>query len=228
MARPQNADAPATRARILDAATRLIAAHGYAGASMRDIAADAGITGAALYHHFPGKEDILLAVLDNMRVQLLTGLQGAFQSAPPGEDARALLLRVVRTMLQVMETPAQRLSFRIMVTEGGRLPLDAVRQMLETQRTGVAMLMQQLMHMGLLRETLPELAVYSFVGPIMMYRVARQLLNMAPTGALDPDVFSAGHVDAFLRAYGAQPPAPAFPAPSPKPSQRAVRRKGRP
>src|ERR687883_59961 len=62
--------APATRARILDAARGLFAERGYAGTSMRDLAEVLGITKAALYYHFPGKADILLALVEPGLVEL--------------------------------------------------------------------------------------------------------------------------------------------------------------
>jgi len=42
-----------TRQRIIDIALELFATRGYAGTSMRDIAAELGVTKAALYYHFP-------------------------------------------------------------------------------------------------------------------------------------------------------------------------------
>lgn len=59
MARTVGSTAPETRRRILDSAAGAFAAHGYSGASMRDIAEGLGITKAALYYHFASKEDLL-------------------------------------------------------------------------------------------------------------------------------------------------------------------------
>lgn len=59
MARTVGSNAPETRRRILDSAADAFAAHGYSGASMRDIAEGLGITKAALYYHFASKEDLL-------------------------------------------------------------------------------------------------------------------------------------------------------------------------
>lgn len=47
-----------TRARILDAAERVFAARGYDGASMRDIAAEAGAQVGLVHHHGGGKEEL--------------------------------------------------------------------------------------------------------------------------------------------------------------------------
>lgn len=47
---------------ILDAARRTAQSRGYAGLNLRDIAADAGIKAASIYHHFPGKAELAAAV----------------------------------------------------------------------------------------------------------------------------------------------------------------------
>jgi len=59
-----------TRARILDAARALFADRGYAGTSMRDLAEELGMTKAALYYHFPGKAQILLALVEPLLDEL--------------------------------------------------------------------------------------------------------------------------------------------------------------
>ncbi|MBC8994507.1 helix-turn-helix transcriptional regulator, partial [Micromonospora chalcea] len=51
------------RDEILEIAVGLFAARGYHGVSMDDIGAAAGVTGPALYHHFAGKEAMLVAAL---------------------------------------------------------------------------------------------------------------------------------------------------------------------
>jgi AcrR family transcriptional regulator len=52
------------RARVLAAAMRAIAANGYQGSSLSAIAADAGLTNAGLLHHFPSKNHLLVALLE--------------------------------------------------------------------------------------------------------------------------------------------------------------------
>jgi AcrR family transcriptional regulator len=53
----------ATTARLVAAARRTFAAQGYVASAMDAICADAGVTRGALYHHFGGKEGLLLAVV---------------------------------------------------------------------------------------------------------------------------------------------------------------------
>lgn len=53
---------------LIEIASRLFAAHGYAGTSLRDIAEEANITKAALYYHFPNKEALYeQIVVDNLQ-----------------------------------------------------------------------------------------------------------------------------------------------------------------
>ncbi len=53
-----------TRDKILFAALKLFAAHGYKGTSMNDIAKEVGISKPGIYHHFPNKETLLEMVVD--------------------------------------------------------------------------------------------------------------------------------------------------------------------
>ena len=50
---------------IVEAARTLLAERGYEALSMRDVAADAGITAAAIYRHFPKKNALIDFVVDD-------------------------------------------------------------------------------------------------------------------------------------------------------------------
>lgn len=52
-----------TRERLIETATRLFAAQGYGGTSLRDIAEQAGYSQGAFYSNFDGKESLLLEML---------------------------------------------------------------------------------------------------------------------------------------------------------------------
>lgn len=55
-----------TKERILEAALELFAQSGYLGTSMSDIAKQLGITKAALYKHYAGKQEILDSIVQRM------------------------------------------------------------------------------------------------------------------------------------------------------------------
>jgi AcrR family transcriptional regulator len=56
-----------TRWRIVEAAMHLFREKGYGSTSVADILGRAGINSGSLYHFFPGKQDVLLAVLEAYR-----------------------------------------------------------------------------------------------------------------------------------------------------------------
>ncbi len=74
--RPKQERGLETRDQILDAAVALISEQGYAAASTPNIAARAGVSRGALQHHFPSREDLLIALsqklTDRMALQLST------------------------------------------------------------------------------------------------------------------------------------------------------------
>ncbi len=53
----------ATRASLLEAAARVYARRGFAGATLDEVAGEAGFTKGAVYAHFGSKENLLLALL---------------------------------------------------------------------------------------------------------------------------------------------------------------------
>jgi AcrR family transcriptional regulator len=58
------APAGSTQNRILTEASRLFATRGFLGTSTRDIALAVGVRQPSLFHHFPSKHSILVALLD--------------------------------------------------------------------------------------------------------------------------------------------------------------------
>src|SRR3954462_5538825 len=70
-ARGARTDGAATRDLILQATRRRLVEQGYANLSVRDIAADAGVNHALIGYHFQGKQQLVLAVLDEANTRLL-------------------------------------------------------------------------------------------------------------------------------------------------------------
>jgi AcrR family transcriptional regulator len=53
-----------TRARLLEAAARVYARRGFTGATLEEVASEAGFTKGAVYGHFGSKENLLLALVE--------------------------------------------------------------------------------------------------------------------------------------------------------------------
>jgi AcrR family transcriptional regulator len=80
------------REEILGIAVGLFAARGYHGVSMDDIGSAAGVTGPALYHHFAGKEAMLIAALVPVSEGLRAGGRERVAGAQGDEDALEALV----------------------------------------------------------------------------------------------------------------------------------------
>ncbi|MDU0200625.1 MULTISPECIES: TetR/AcrR family transcriptional regulator [Paenibacillus] len=61
-----------TAARIKEVALKHFASNGYEGASLADIATDVGIKKQSIYTHFKGKDELFLALLDDVLARELT------------------------------------------------------------------------------------------------------------------------------------------------------------
>ena len=82
-----------TRDKILDAAFGEIHRHGFQAASIANILAKTGLTKGALYHHFPAKHDLGLAVVDEI---IQAGMQAmVFDPLRDSDDPLATLLDVI-------------------------------------------------------------------------------------------------------------------------------------
>src|SRR3954454_19632091 len=75
------------KAAILRAAVEVMGEDGYEGASMRDMAGRAGVSVAALYHHFPSKLALLREFLDEAYDVTLARIQRRLDGVE-GESAR--------------------------------------------------------------------------------------------------------------------------------------------
>jgi AcrR family transcriptional regulator len=62
----RTAEGKATRERLYRAALEMISERGYEAATLRDVAAQAGVSPALLYRYFPNKRAVLLAFYDDL------------------------------------------------------------------------------------------------------------------------------------------------------------------
>lgn len=80
------------RAQILDTAAALFAERGFHGVSVAELGAACGISGPALYKHFPSKDAMLAEMLVEISEELVRVGSERSEAAPDGEAAiRALV-----------------------------------------------------------------------------------------------------------------------------------------
>jgi AcrR family transcriptional regulator len=73
------------RKRILDAAVRVFAEHGYHGARVGDIAKDAGVAHGLLYHYFASKDDVLRTIFVENWGELIARFRAVEEADEPAE-----------------------------------------------------------------------------------------------------------------------------------------------
>lgn len=80
------------RAALLGAAAELFAERGYAGVSLEDLGAAAGVSGPAVYRHFAGKQAVLTQLLVGVSESLLLGGQAVIDEHPDAASALSALI----------------------------------------------------------------------------------------------------------------------------------------
>jgi len=86
---------PGARERIVEAARTVVAAHGVNGASMRTIAAEAGVTTGFVTHYFDDKQALMVAVLEHTNTSALRRVTGAITEGSAPARLRAAVEAVL-------------------------------------------------------------------------------------------------------------------------------------
>jgi len=104
--KPPLADNPAadTRERIITSAARVFARKGYHGASLDEVAADAGLTKGAVYWHFQSKADLFLALLDARFQRDTADMAGKFDAAHTLDDPYQSMQLVLGQLVEKIES----------------------------------------------------------------------------------------------------------------------------
>lgn len=128
---------------ILVTAASLFSQQGYAALSMRVLAKEIGITPAALYHHFPGKEAIYYAVLEYVFIDKAIAVAGLLK----GDDAPEIKFKRLITwfveMISGDKVFTHLLHRELLHGEKERIKL-LTKEVIETPFYEVEKLMQQL------------------------------------------------------------------------------------
>src|SRR5580700_8301067 len=124
------ARSPERKEAIATEAARLFAEKGFSAVGMDDIGAAVGITGPAIYRHFPGKDAVLEAVILTLIDQFLSAADAvASGSEEAGTDPLDALVAVAVAV--ALDHPAEVATY---VRERTRLTAAAGRQAASKER----------------------------------------------------------------------------------------------
>jgi AcrR family transcriptional regulator len=155
------------REQLLEAALRLFSEHGYAATSTKRIAEAAGVTEGLVFHYFPTKLELLLA-LASRRHTFAGRLLGRVQQADG--SARRLLGEIAAGLVHVSSEEAKFIA--VMLTESQTN--EELRAIVgETTRVGVELIVQRLaehVRRGELRADVDlDAAVHGFLGGFLFF-----------------------------------------------------------
>ena len=180
------------REQILDTAAELFAARGFHGVSIADLGAACGISGPAIYKHFPSKDAVLAEMLVSISEELLRrGRERVAAHDDPADALRALVERHTDFALR------QRSLIVVQDRDWKSLPDDAREQVRALQRAYVDVWAEQLQrrHPGTGLDRARAMA-----------HVAFGLLNSTPHSVLLPeDAMREMLASMALAALGVEP-----------------------
>jgi AcrR family transcriptional regulator len=162
--------AASRRDQILSTAAELFAERGFHGVSVADLGAACGISGPALYRHFPSKDAMLAEMLVSISEELLeVGRERVREAEDPREALHALVGWHIDFAL------SNKALIVVQDRDWASLPEDARERVRETQREYVELWVEQLraIHRGLPADRARAMAHAAF-----------GLLNSTPHSAL--------------------------------------------
>lgn len=193
-------------AEIYRVAAQIICEKGYDATSMNDIAEAVGITKAGIYHHIPGKKDLLFRImnfgLDALEEEVI---RPARRVTDPEQRLRAIIVRHVE-LITGRSTKQGTNPVTIVVDEVAGLTPAHRRKIDKRKRAYVDMIRETLVELkeeGKLREVDVMVATFSLLGMILWlsrwYRpygrlapdqIADEVTNIALGGVLRPEARS--------------------------------------
>ncbi|MEY8015365.1 TetR/AcrR family transcriptional regulator [Mycobacterium servetii] len=161
------------RLQLLAAAERLFAERGFLAVRLEDIGKAAGVSGPAIYRHFPNKESMLVELLVGISARLLAGARDV---RARNADAAAALDGLIDFHLDFAFGEPDLI--RIQDRDLAHLPEAAEKQVRKAQRQYVEV------WVGVLRELNPELAE---ADARLAAHAVFGLLNSTPHAMKSPD-----------------------------------------
>ena len=164
---------------ILDAARRTFARKGFFGATLDDVAREAGITKGTIYLYYASKQALFSEMMRRYVDEAFADLQAetaAGRPAPGPEMVRRLVTRFNR----VFRRPEYQAMVRLVIGEAGRFPDEAetfYRDVILKRASDLARLFDASMDRGELRRLDPLLVARGVVAMVWGFVVVQETLR---------------------------------------------------
>ena len=156
----------ATPDRILEAATELFGAHGFARTTIREIAERARANSALIYYYFGSKTGLFEALMAGVQTAVHANLERSMAAAG---TPREKLERFIRLQIELLRrrSPLLRIILRETLNQS-ELAATAVRSAMEPNLAIVAALIREGIAAGEFRPVDPVLAARTLVGSLLV------------------------------------------------------------
>src|SRR4051794_16113227 len=200
MVNQEDADTPGgRRAQILDAATHVMAEHGFRGASIKRIAQRAGLKSPALiYWYFRDKQALFDAVLQRLAPFLSTVADAEASLDSPPE---VVLPRVVGGFLHTVQQPASARILRLLLSEVARHPQAAAFFAERGPLVVIGFLERYFarqVELGRLPPHDPRASARAFMGMLLVYALGHEIFPQVGVGFPPADDYARDVVAIFL------------------------------
>lgn len=161
---------------ILNGAMQEFLEHGYAGARIDKIVAAAGVSKATVYRHFPDKETLFTALIQQIACRKELFELQQLQSFE--EEPTTFLKRYADGMLDNVASDPQILTFlRIIIGESGRFPELARAFVQNIEKPSLDFLTHYFESHPKLQIPAPEVAARAFIGTLIHFVLLRDVLQ---------------------------------------------------
>ena len=135
------------QAKILSVSLDIFVRRGFAATRIADIASEAGVSAGLLYHYFPSKDDVLVALLQASLPRMeAAALELEALDLPVADKIRLALQRLISDIQEHSETGKFHLLFT-QVSASDVLP-EAARAIIEQHANGPYQVMERLLAKG--------------------------------------------------------------------------------
>jgi len=188
-----------TRDTILQTARRLFIKQGYTASSMRQIAEEAGIGKATIYHHFADKETILMTLVNGVTGQMHTTLKVVQAESEPRRRIQVMAEVSIRSLYEAADILQ---IARREVPEARRQVLDSFQSTFQQYLTLLEEAFNTGMRTGIFRPIDPHETALVFMTLVqgnfaMFYVTGRR--------AETPELAAARMLDVFFNGINAHP-----------------------
>ncbi len=190
---PQSEDS--SRDRILKAAQRLFARHGFDGTTTRDLAQAAGVAEGTLFRHFANKKAILVEVATQGWVEILTDLLTELSEM----GSYKAVAQVMQRRMWNFQKNADIMRVCFMEAQYHPELRDRIQSEVISKMTDVAeAFFQTAMDRGIYRQTNPKIVAQVFLGMFAIAGFSHNTLLEPNASPKDMQEMAEGLADIFL------------------------------